>query len=250
MNKQLSHEMPPYTTTYFISKIFLGLLIWGLVSVMVFAGLFFVGNMFLKNGNDPNPITALLLLLIAFGVSSLGNIFIAAILNLVFPSIHYESLSSISRIFLFNILLTFLIAPVYFLFLSNFTALLWVMAFHIGFATFVSFNFVEASVDPNYSGIHLIWTSLWFLMGLTTFLIFVSLLSSPSLIWSSYTKALLMALPPILAFFFIPLGEVIWVIIYSKIFYENGNNFLYYPSSDEVSVNEEEAEDVNVDSIS
>ncbi len=250
MNRQLSHEMPPYTTTYFVSKIFLGLLIGGLVSVMVFAGLFFVGNIFLKNGSEPNPVTALLLLLIAFGVSSLGNILIAAILNLIFPSIHYESLPSISRIFLFNILLTFLIAPIYFLFLSNFTALLGVMAFHIGFATFISFNFIEASVDPNYSGVHLVGTSLGFLMWLTTFLALVSLLSSPSLIGSSYTKALLMALPPILAFFFIPLGEALWMIIYSKLFYENGNNFLYYPSSDEVSISEEEAEDVNVDSIS
>ena len=160
MNRQLSHEMPPYTTTYFVSKIFLGLLIGGLASVMVFAGLFFVGNIFLKNGSEPNPITALLLLLIAFGVSTLGNILVAAILNLLFPTVHYESLPSIGRIFLFNIFLTFLMAPVYFLFLSNFTALLGVMAFHIGFATFVSFNFIEASVDPNYGGVHLMGTSI------------------------------------------------------------------------------------------
>ena len=87
-------------------------------------------------------------------------------------------------------------------------------------------------------------------MGLTTFLAFVGMLSNPALIGSSYTRALLMALPPVLAFFFIPLGEVLWVAIYNKFFYENGNNFLYYPSNEEVSVSEEEAEDINVESTS
>jgi len=56
----------------------------------------------------------------------------------------------------------------------------------------------------------------------------------------------MIALPSVLAYFFLPLCHGIWEKIYYK-FYSMGNNFFYIPSLSEVLVDEEEDDTIEVD---
>jgi len=57
---------------------------------------------------------------------------------------------------------------------------------------------------------------------------------------------ILLALPPVLAYFCLPLLHSTWEKIYYK-FYSMGNNFFYIPSLNEVMIDSEEDDDVEVE---
>jgi hypothetical protein len=60
------------------------------------------------------------------------------------------------------------------------------------------------------------------------------------------TAHLLLALPPVLIYATLPLFHGMWEKLYYK-FYSAGNNFFYIPSLSEVTVDEEEYEEVLVE---
>ena len=57
---------------------------------------------------------------------------------------------------------------------------------------------------------------------------------------------ILVSLPPVLAYFCLPLFHSAWEKVYYK-FYSMGNNFFYIPSLSEVMVDAEENDEVEVD---
>lgn len=58
--------------------------------------------------------------------------------------------------------------------------------------------------------------------------------------------SILLSLPPVVGYLFIPLFHTIWEKLYYK-FYSLGNNFLYIPSLNEVMVDAEDDAEINVD---
>jgi len=85
------------------------------------------------------------------------------------------------------------------------------------------------------------------LISVFVLLIAVKIGTAPTVGGQASTKVILISLPPAVVFFLIPLIDSLRTFIYYKLFYENGNNFLYIPSLEEVMVDEEEVEQVNVD---
>lgn len=156
-----------------------------------------------------------------------------------------------SLLILSNVILFFVLAPVYIVFNSDIEILFLLLAFHVIFSIFISHAMLEFVANPNYAGSALVGT----LMGFVFFIFTYSIIHKFGNLDNEYRLYFLMLLPCVLGYTTIPFWNGIWDIIYYK-FYEMGNNFFYIPSLSEVVQTEQEAmaesaenfqeEDVNV----
>ncbi len=228
-----------------VAKTLIWFAVWIILAILVFIILILVGEI-LKEAfeSNSNPLLPFILIIIAFICSLVWNIIISWIYNLFFPNKYYDLGKMFSLTLIVNILLFFIIAPLYIIFFNDIKSLFIILAFNIIFSVFFSASIIEFITNPNYAGAYMIGTTIWLSITISIFLVIYKL--SSWIIWSDSKTEILLVTPPILAYTIIPLIANIWQKLYYK-FYQMWNNFLYIPSIQEVLVDEDEIDEVNVE---
>lgn len=258
MTNKLVQEPNNISGGQLFGKIWIGLLIWGIITAVLFMVTTFVGSMFssamVQTGpttgwTTTNPILSIILLFIGFISTFIGNLAVAGVYNLFFSKKYINGSKIYGLLLLTNGLLFFIFAPIYFIFTNQIQTLFIVMGFHIVFSIFISANQIEFSANPNYSGSSLIGNTIWFALTIAVYCVIYK--------WSLLEGAekqtyLLMLLPTMLGYTLIPFGSSIREKIYYKS-YEMGNNSFYLSSEDarEETTSEEaakfEEEEINIE---
>ncbi len=208
-----------------VGKVWIWLVVWWIISALIFMVTTFIGTLL----DAGWPMLAVVFLFIGFLGTFIWNISIAGIYNLFFPKKYYDWSKTFWLLLLTNALLFFILAPLYFIFISQIEALFLILGFHIMFSVFVSACQVEFTANPNYSGSSFMWNILWFV---ASFLIF-SIIYKGFTSWWGDQAYLVMLLPSVLAYAMIPFGAGIREKIYYKL-YEMWNNAFYIPSISEI----------------
>ncbi len=228
-------------------KAFVGLIVWTLIAFLVFVMLIFVKKIIddalassLTGDVAVNPLLPMILLIIAFLGSFIWNMIISVVYNLVYTTKYYDMSKMFTITLLMNILLFIFFLPLYLIFSGTLEPLFLILAWHIFLAVFVSYAWIEITTNPNYAASDLVWSA----RGLTVWAFFFAV--AYKIIDTTQQVSLLLSLPPVLAYFFIPLFQTVREKIYFK-FYSMWNNFLYIPSLSEVMVDAEDASEINVD---
>lgn len=255
MNIQKNLIEEPNQTTWLeiISKLFIWILVWWVISVLLFVLLSFIWSAFTQSMNSTwefvksNPILPLLLLLIWFMSSFLGNISISWLYGLFFWHKYTNTPKTMWLLLLSNWILFILLAPVYFIFSSDISTLFIIMWFHIIFSIFISMIQSETVSNPNYASSAIIWSTLWFII---TLLIYSIVRKSSWVGWSQEQLYLLILLPAWIGFSIIPLFLSIRDAVYYKL-YEIWYNWFYTQSKNTNDQNNEEEkqfeDEINID---
>lgn len=228
-----------------VAKTLIWFAIWIILAILVFIILILVWKI-LKEAfeSNSNPLLPFILIIIAFICSLVWNIIISWVYNLFFPNKYYDLWKMFSLTLIVNILLFFIIAPLYIIFFNEIKSLFIILAFNIIFSVFFSSSIIEFITNPNYAWAYMIWTTIWLCITISLFLIIYKFSYVISGI-DSKTEILLVT-PPIMAYTLMPLLSNVWQKLYYK-FYQMWNNFLYIPSIQEVLVDEDEMDEVNVE---
>ena len=217
-----------------VGKVFIGVLIGGIIAALLFVILSFMGGMFTsafgqQAGSTVNPLLSLILLFIWFLSTFIGNIAVGGIYSLFYSRKYYNTSKMFSLLFLTNGILFFFLAPIYIVFASKIDILFLILGFHILFSVFTSAAQIEFSTNPNYSASAFMGNILWFALAFLAYALIYKMSWSAAVQQKIY---LFMLLPPVLGYGIIPLGSGIREKIYYK-FYELGNNGFYIPSCTE-----------------
>lgn len=140
-----------------------------------------------------------------------------------------------------NIIVFMFFIGLYLLFANMIEPLFFVLAFHIIFTVFLSIALIEISTNPNYAAVHLLGAAIGLVLAILIFAIAYKFID----INEGSSVNVLLSLPPVLAYCFVPFWHGLREKIYFK-FYEAGNNFFYIPSLNEVLVDEQEVDEVEV----
>lgn len=238
-------------------KLIVWLIVWAIISALLFIILSFVWSIFTESMWQAweflksNPMLPLLLLLIGFLSSFIGNLSIAGIYSMFFNQRYYKTGKTMWLLLLTNWLLFLILAPIYFIFSSDINTLFIVLSFHIMLSTFLSANQSEIVANPNYAASSLIGTTIGFAI---TMLIYSIIRKTSTIWWTQEKLYILLLLPPIISFSIIPL----WLWIREKIYYrmyEIWSNGFYTPSIEkaeeqnqaEFSSPIDEDSDINID---
>lgn len=232
IKKTLSIEPNQSSGWEIVWKFFIGLLVWWIISVLLFIILSFVWSIFTESMwqtwefAKSNPILPLLLLLIWFISSFIWNLAISWIYSLFFSQKYYNTSKTMWLLLLTNWLLFIILAPIYIIFANDINILFVILGFHIIFSTFLSSNQTEIVSNPNYSASTLIGNTIGFAI---TILVYSIVRKSSAIWWTQEKLYLLILFPPLISFAITWLGQWIREIIYYKM-YEMWNNWFYTPS--------------------
>lgn len=252
-----------------VAKVLIGLVIGLIIAFLVFIITILFNTMITQwvralssSGSISwNPVLPGIFMLIAFIASLTGNIIVATVYNLLYTSKYYDMSKMLSLILISQIIIFFILAPVYILFWDSILWLFIIVAFHSIFSVFISYSLMEFTTNPNYSASNLIGGVIWFCITLLVFLWFYRSFGASDFGLDSTSNQkikLLIAIPPLLSYTLIPLCYCLREKLYYK-FYEMGNNFFFVPSLSDVvydqstgkSQNGEEVQasedDINVD---
>lgn len=266
--EKLATEPNNTTVGQIVAKLVIGLIIGLIIAFLVFV-VTILFNTAIQQGvraisNDTavwgNPVLPLIFLLIAFIANMSWNMLIWSVYNLLYTNKYYDLGKIISLIAVSQIIIFFIMAPLYLLFWDSILGLFIIVAFHVIFGVFVSYSQMEFSTNPNYSGSQLIGGVIGFCVTLLVFLAFYKSFGAAEFGLdnaSTQKVKMLIAIPPLLAYTLLPLAYALREKLY-YLFYENGNNFFYIPSLSEVMYDqstgqwqdgEEKSndEDINVD---
>lgn len=185
-----------------------------------------------------SPLIPLILLIIAFITTFIGNVMLTGIYNLLYSTKYYDMGKMFSNSLIANVIVFFTFTPIYLLFFSDINTLFAVLAFHILFAIFICYTHVEILTNPNYSSSHLIGTTIGVSVAALLFLVaWKALVVTGGTENGTGVATLLILLGPLLGYFCIPFFHALWEKIYYQ-FYENGNDFLYLPTLQEIAQQE------------
>lgn len=239
-----------------LGKIGIGIAIWGVITAVLFMITTFVAQMFSSamngagtGGTTSNPILSIILLVIWFISTFLGNFAVAGAYNLFFSKKYINGSKVYGLLILTNGLLFLIFAPIYLIFSNQVQILFIVMWFHIVFSIFISANQIEFSTNPNYSASGLIGNTIGFSFAIAVYCV---LYKQSLLNGADKQTYLLMLLPTMLGYSLIPMGAGIREKIYYRL-YEVGNNRFYLSSVDEreeVSADDvakQEEEEINIE---
>jgi hypothetical protein len=107
-----------------------------------------------------NPLLPLILIIIAFIATFIGNVMLAGIYNLFYPTKYYDLGKMFSNSLLSNVIVFFVFMPLYLLFYNDIQSLFTILAIHILFSIFTSYTHIEFLTNPNYGSSHLIGTTI------------------------------------------------------------------------------------------
>lgn len=235
---RLDNEPHNNTGWQVFAKAGIGLGVGVIIAFLIFIILFLASSMFtqaLKStmntpgvANTVNPLLPLVLVIIAFIATFVGSVILSGLYNLFYSNKYYDLGKTFSVSLLTNIFLFFLAIPLYMMFYQNITTLFYILGLHIIFAIFVSYVQGEFITNPNYASSHLIGGIIGTALSMLGFVLSARL-------FEGNQNMLLM--PSILGYTLIPFFHALWEKIYYK-FYENGNNFLFLPSLDDILIAE------------
>jgi len=194
------------------------------------------------SGATISPLLPVILLIIAFIGTFLGNLILAGVFNLVYTTKYYDMRKMFSISLLLNIILFIFFIPLYFIFLGQIDILFLVLGLHILLTIFLCYSGMEITTNPNYAASSMIGSARWFAVAIFLFAMLYKILNTN--IGSQVN--ILMSLPPVLWYLFIPLFQTLWEKLYYK-FYSIGNNFLYIPSLNEIMIDAEDNSEINID---
>lgn len=224
------------------------LVVWVIIAFLVFVILLLVWGMIteaLKNRTawalSINPLLPLILMVISFVGTFIGNIIIAGVFNLIYTDKYYDMGKMFNITLLLNVLLFFFFVPLYIVFAANIDQLFLILATHIMLTIFLCYVGIEITTNPNYSASHLVGWAWGMLVAMFCFAVVYKIID----LEAGTMTNIFLALPPVLWYSLIPLFHTIWEKIYYK-FYSMWNNFLYIPSLSEVMVDAEDDASVNV----
>jgi len=247
--KWFTREPSQSSGRWLTGKIFIWLVVWGIIAILLFVILSFVWWVFTDSMSQTwwftttNPILPLVLLLIGFLSSFIGNIAISGIYNLFFSERYLKTAKTMWILLLTNAILFVFFAPIYLIYAWDINTLFILLWFHIMFSVFLSTQQMETVSNPNYWSSSLIWTTLGFVI---TVLIY-SLVRKSSSMWGAQNKLyLLLLIPPIISFGIMPLWAWIRERIYYKM-YEVWNNWFYNPPLEEDGKKDIEFENNGID---
>lgn len=235
----------PYSIVW---KTGIWLVVWLMISFFIFVMLMIFSWMFEETIQGSiswgwgNPLLSLVMLVIAFVWTMVWNSIITMVYNMIFGEKYYDLGKMLWLWSIINVILFFIAAPIYILFFDNIEAVFFILAFHIFFSVFITLSVIEFSTNPNYSGVHIVWTTIAFSLSLLLFSAVYKNINLTAWEWTEF----LLTLPSILTYTLTPLIHWLWEKLYYK-FYEMWNNFLYIPSIEEVLVEETEADEINVE---
>jgi len=229
-------------------KIFIGLIVWGIISILLFIILSFVGWVFSSpmwqtwEFVTTSPILPLLVLLIGFLSSFVWNLAIAWIYNLFFSERYFKTAKTMWILLLTNGILFIFFSPIYIMFGGEINTLFLILWFHIIFSIFLSTQQIETVSNPNYGSSSLIWTTLGFVI---TILVYSIIRKNSSIWWAQSQIYLLLLVPPIIWFSIMPL----WLWVREKIYYKMyevwNNSFYTSPVEDENKETTEKTDFIN-----
>ncbi len=239
----LGSEPTSFTWWQILWKTGLGLGIGVVIGFLIFIILIMVSGILdpvlqnngLTAGQALNPLIPLIFVIIAFITTFIGNVLLWGVYNLFYSTKYYDLGKMFSMSLLSNVLIFFVFTPLYLLFYNNINGLFTVLGFHILFAIFACYTHVEILTNPNYSSSHLIGSTIWVSVSALIFLVLVK--TGTNAEWAT-PKQLLILLPSVIWYVIIPFFHDLWEKIYYK-FYENGNDFLYLPTLQEIQKQEE-----------
>lgn len=213
-------------------KIFLWLCVWLMMSFIIFMITILLGrDVFLTN-----PLLPLILMVVAFVTTFVGNMIIASLYSLFMGRSYYDLSKTLIILLRTNVVLFLWLAPLYIVLHqpSNTTQILYMLAFHILFSIFISYIIIETVKNPNYTGSAFVWWIWWLCLCLSLYGIISSVLSNGS---NTINHLVLLLLPSICGYTIMPLCGALRDIIYYRI-YQFGSNPLYISSISEVVTND------------
>lgn len=187
-----------------------------------------VGN---TGATTVSPLLPLILIVIAFIATFIGNVMLAGIYNLFYSTKYYDLGRMFSNSLLSNVIIFFVFIPLYLVFYNNINSLFTVLGFHIIFAIFACYTHVEMLTNPNYSSSHLIGTTIGASVAAMLFILVLGVFK-----WKD-KNGYIVLIPSFIWYICIPFFHAIWEKVYYK-FYENGNDFLYLPTLQEINQQE------------
>jgi hypothetical protein len=153
--------MEPNNTTVgqIVAKVLMGFVIGLIIAFLVFIITILFNTVIqqgiraLSSGGQVagNPVLPLVFMLIAFIASLAGNGIVALIYNLLYTNKYYDLGKMMSLISISQIIIFFILAPLYMVFWDSILGLFIIVAFHIIFAVFISYSLMEFTTNPNYS---------------------------------------------------------------------------------------------------
>ncbi len=244
-------DIPPHSGRgrQLLVKSAVWMIVWVVIAFLIFIILVFTGGMIeeaLQNSitasnTTINPLLPIILIIIAFIATFIGNLIISWVYNLIYTTKYYDMRKMFSLWLLINVLLFLFFLPLYIIFAGSVNQLFLILACHIIVTVFLVYTSMEITTNPNYSASHLVGTSRWLTVAMFFFAIAYKVIG----ISDGSKINFLLALPPILAYLFIPLCHTLREKVYYK-FYTMWNNFLYIPSLTEVMIDAEENADISV----
>lgn len=180
-----------------------------------------------------NPLMPFIFVIIAFIATFVGNTALAWTYNLFYSTKYYDLGKMFSISMLSNVLIFFVFIPLYLLNSSSIVSLFAVLGFHIIFAIFTSYTHIEILTNPNYSSSHLIGSTI----GIAVSSVLVLIIQAALKDTNGNPSRFILLFPPIIWYVFIPFIHALWEKIYYR-FYENGNDFLYLPTLQEMTQQE------------
>ena len=260
MDNNLLFKSEPSQSSWrgLVWKVFVWLVIGGIIAILLFLILSFVWWIFTNTStqiswfSSANPILSLIILLIWFLCSFIGNLAMAWSYSLFFQDRYFKTTKIMWILLLTNWILFLFFTPIYLVFGWEPNTLFLVLWWHIIFSIFLSSQQLETISNPNYSASSLVGNTLWFVL---TILIY-SLIRKWSEVWGIQNQTyLLLLMPPVIWFTIIPLFLWIRERIYHKM-YEIWNNWFYTAPNQEEKWNDNliwnshmpnENDDINVD---
>jgi hypothetical protein len=226
-----------------LAKWAIGLAVGIVVGFLIFIILYMVSGMLtqaLQNNVENagvsavNPLLPLILIVIAFIATFIGNVMLAWVYNLFYTTKYYDLGKMFSNSLLSNIIIFFVFTPLYLFFYNSINDLFIILSFHILFSIFICYTHVELLTNPNYASSHLIGTTIWVTVSAMIYLVIDKATSGSGAAKNQY----IILLPSIIWYLCIPFFHALREKIYYK-FYENGNDFLYLPTLQEMHQQEE-----------
>ena len=231
----------------FFWKIFIWAVVWICVAALLFAALSAIGWLTSTDSDSVNSMLWILLPVIWFIVSFVGNLALALLYNVFFSKRYYNFWKMFGLIFSSSIIIFIFFFILYFLF-NNVRSLYMILWFQIIFGLYISINLMDFLSQPNYSASSLMWNTLWCVLSVVAYIAVMQMNTDISKV------VIFMIISSVIAYTIMILWASIWDWIYYK-FYEWWNNPFYLPSLNELreerqkeeTKKAQDEEEINVD---
>lgn len=228
----------PYnpSATTLLGKMMIWLVVGVIVALIIFAITILFGNTMNliiqwlgQVAKDSSPLLWMIMLVIAFLSSMVGNMLIALLYGLMYGWVYPSVGKLMTYALIANVMLFIILAPLYAIVYESVSSLFMVLGFHTIFSVFVTAVMNETSIDSHYALSSLIGGMIGMASVVLIFMLVfkVLILNTMDITWVTTSQIkIMLSLPALIAYSMIPLIISIWQKIYSWL-YDMGSNFLY-----------------------